>query len=140
VLFDQPQVIARAEDLLRDAGVADRCETVGGDFFESIPNGGDACVLKSVTHNWPDTDAIAILQTCRRAIAPGGRVLIIEHLLAPPNEGAYAKFFDLHMLIALGARERTQEEFAALLDAAGFYLVAVYPAGTGPSVIEGLPR
>jgi hypothetical protein len=140
VLFDQPQVVARAGDLLSDAGVADRCEIISGSFFESIPDRGDACVLKSVLHNWADTEAIAILLTCRRAIAPGGRILIIERLLAPANEGAYTKFIDLHMLIALGAKERTREEFATLLDAADFDLVTVYPTGMELSVIEGVPR
>jgi hypothetical protein len=140
VLFDQPQVVAGAGDLLSEAGVADRCEIIGGDFLKSIPDGGDAYILKSVIHNWADTEASAILRTCRRAIVPDGRVLIIERLVAPPNEGAFAKFFDLHMLIALGAQERTGEEFTTLLDAAGFDLVAIHPAGIGLSVIEGVPR
>jgi SAM-dependent methyltransferase len=140
VLFDQPQVVAQAGDLLRDAGVADRCEIVVGNFFESIPDGADACILKSVIHNWADAEAVAILQACRRAIAPDGRVLVVERLLAPANEGAYAKFFDLHMLVALGAQERTREEFMALLDAAGLQFVAFHPVETGLTVIEGMPR
>lgn len=139
VLFDRPQVVAGAGELLRNAGVTDRCDIIGGDFFESIPDGGEACALKSVLHNWADTEAIAILKACRRAIPPDGRVLVIEHVVAPENEGAYAKFLDLHMLIALGAQERTREEFTTLVNAAGFDLVAVHATEVGPSVIECVP-
>ena len=140
VLFDLPEVVAHAADVLRDAGVAKRCEIVGGSFFETIPAGGDAYVLKSIIHDWGDAEAARILLGCRRAVGPEGRVLIVERMLAPPNEGAEGKLLDLQMLVGLDAKERTSEEFAALLDAAGFELVAAHAASHGLNVLESVPR
>jgi len=139
VLFDQPHVVAGVGDLLRKAGVADRCAVVGGSFFERVPEGGDAYLLKAILHDWEDDAAIAILQACRRAIRPGRRLLVLERLIAPPNEMPDAKFSDLNMMVSPGGQERTREEFAALFAAAQFRLVGVAPTGTRLSVIEGLP-
>jgi len=139
ILFDQPHVVAGAEELLRKAGVAERCEVVGGSFFERVPEGGDAYLLKAILHDWEDDAAIAILRACRCAMRPGRRLLVLERLIAPPNEMADAKFSDLNMMVSPGGRERTREEFDALFAAADFRLVAVAPTGTRLSVIEGLP-
>ena len=139
ILFDQPHVVAGADELLRKAGVADRCEVVGGSFFERVPEGGDAYLLKAILHDWEDDAAVAILRACRRVIGSGGRLLVLERLIAPPNEQPDAKFSDLNMMVSPGGRERTREEFAALFAAAEFRLVAVAPTGTRLSVIEGLP-
>ena len=140
VLFDLPQVVASATDLLTEAGVSDRCEMIGGSFFDVIPPGGDAYILKSIIHDWPDEESVDILLACRRAVTPEGRVLVIERILARPNEGAYLKFLDLQMLVGLNGRERAVEEYAALLAAAGFDLIAVHPTGSDLSVIEAAPR
>ena len=139
ILFDQPHVVAGADELLRKAGVAERCEVVGGSFFERVPEGGDAYLLKAILHDWEDDAAITILQACRRAIGSGRRLLVLERLIAPPNEAPDAKFSDLNMMVSPGGRERTREEFAALFAAAQFRLVSVAPTGTRLSVIEGLP-
>jgi hypothetical protein len=139
ILFDQPQVVAQAGALLREAGVAERCDVVGGSFFERVPEGGDAYLLKAILHDWDDEAALAILQTCRRAMRPGRRLLVLERLIAPPNEQPEAKFSDLTMMVSPGGQERTREEFAALFAAAGFRLVAATPTGTRLSVVEGLP-
>jgi hypothetical protein len=139
VLFDQPHVVARAEEVLRAAGVADRCDIVAGSFFEAVPEGGDAHVLKKILHDWDDATATTILQACRRAINPGGRLLIVEHVIAPPNEAPVAKFQDLNMLVSPGGQERTREEFAALFAAAGFTLTDVIPTADPASIIEGAP-
>jgi O-methyltransferase domain/Dimerisation domain len=139
VLFDQPGVVAGAAEVLRGAGVADRCEVVGGSFFEQVPEGGDAYMLKTVLHDWDDAEAQAILRTCRRSIGPEGRLLVLERLVAPPNEDPEAKFFDLFMMTVTGGRERTREEFAALLAGAGFRLDAVTSTGMPICVIEGVP-
>lgn len=138
VLFDQPHVVAGAGDVLRAAGVADRCDVVGGDFFEDVPSGGDGYVLKSILHDWEDNEAIAILQACRRAVRAGGALLVIEREIGPPNDGPVSKFSDLNMMVAAGGRERTREEWADLFVAGGFRLVAVTAAGTW-SIIEGVP-
>jgi hypothetical protein len=140
VLFDLPEVVASAADLLKQAGVADRCEVIGGSFFDAIPAGGDAYILKSVIHNWADQEAADILFGCRQAIRREACVLVIERILAPPNEGAHLKFLDLQMLVGPNGRERTVEEFAILLDAAGFDLIAVHPTGSDLSVLEAAPR
>ena len=124
---------------LANAGLANRCELISGDFFESVPDGADAYLLKAILHDWEDDAAITILQVCRRAIGPGGRLLVLERLIAPPNEAPDAKFSDLNMMVSPGGRERTREEFAALFAAAQYRLVSVAPTGTRLSVIEGLP-
>jgi hypothetical protein len=138
VLFDQPHVVAGAGALLERAGVADRCRVIAGSFFESVPNGGDAYVLRAVIHDWEDEASIRILSVVRRAIQAEGTLLLIERVIAPPNEGRDAKLSDLNMLVGPGGRERTREEFAALLDASRFRLARV--VGTGVySVVEAVP-
>jgi hypothetical protein len=137
VLFDQPHVVAEAGKLLADTGVADRCEVVGGSFFDAVPDGADGIILKSILHDWDDEKAAAILQVCRGAIRADGKLLVLESVLAPPNKGARAKFSDLNMLVAPGGQERDAGEFEKLLAAAGFRLINIIPAGT--SVIEAVP-
>jgi O-methyltransferase/methyltransferase family protein len=139
VLFDQPHVVAGAEPTLQAAGVADRCQIVGGDFFEALPGGGDAYVLKFILHDWEDAQAMTILRCCRRSITPTGRLLVIDAEIAPPNEGAMNKFRDLMMLVIQGGRERTREEWTALFAAGGFRLIGATPTEAGLSVIEGIP-
>lgn len=137
VLFDQPHVVSGAAALLEHAGVADRCRMVGGSFFESVPEHADAYVLRAVIHDWDDAASIRILTAVRHALADNGRVLIVEYMIAPPNEGREAKFSDLNMLVGPGGRERTREEFAALLDASGLRLARVIAAGS-QSVAEAV--
>ena len=137
VLFDQPHVVAQAKSGLEALGVADRCEAVGGSFFDQVP-AGDLILLKAVLHDWDDADAHAILQTCRRAITPGGTLLVIERVLPPPNEGLDAKFADLNMLVGAGGRERTAEEFAALLASAGFASTRAVPTRTRMAILEAV--
>ncbi len=122
-LFDLPHVVANAAQLLRDAGVADRCEVVGGDFFAAVPEGGDAYILRAILHDWEDTEATAILSSCRRAIGAEGRLLVIEWAVGPPNEGRDGKFTAYKryllwreegrwqwMLAVLGNEERERRE------------------------------
>lgn len=139
ILFDLPHVVSRAEALLRGKGVAERCQIVAGSFFESVPAGGDLYMLKAILHDWTDEDAIRILRICRRVTKPEGRLLVIERVLGPPNEAPDGKFSDLNMLVAPGGQERTREEFATLLAAAGFTLTRVIPTGTRHSLIEAAP-
>ena len=128
VLFDRPEVV-------RDAGLP----AVGGDFFVEVPAGADAYLLSRVIHDWDDADAVAILRTCRRAMAAWGRLLLVEAVL--PDRAAdqpAAVRMDLHMLNLLRGRERTAGEFAELLDAAGLELTDVIAAdkSTGLHVLE----
>ena len=140
VLFDQPHVIATALPSLKKAGVADRCECVGGSFFELVPEGGDAYVLKSVLHDWHKQDATAILRVCRAAMPAGATLLAVEHVIGPPNREPVSKFADLNMMVMLGAQERTEDQFAALFADGGFTLTRVVTAALGYCVIEGLPK
>jgi O-methyltransferase domain/Dimerisation domain len=137
VVFDQPHVVAGAPEVLEAAGVADRCEVVGGSFFDGVPPGGDAYLLKAILQDWEDEDALRILHSCRAAVADGGAVLVVERELGAPNESPDAKLSDLNMMVGPGGRERAREEFAELLSAGGFALDRVVPTAIGLSVFEG---
>jgi hypothetical protein len=139
ILFDQPHVIAHAEEPLRAARVDDRCELVGGNFFEAIPQGGDAYLLKSILHDWNDEDAVAILRSCRRALDQNGTLIVIEHLIESRNTGLEGKLSDLNMMVITGGIERTNAQYASIFQAAGFRIVRVTPTRTPVSIIEGLP-
>ena len=139
VLFDLPHVVAGAKDLLERAGVAERCEVVGGSFFEGVPEGAGAYLLKSILHDWDDAAAIEILRKCRAAMADAGRLLVVERVVRPGNEPDRAKFADLYMLVALGGQERTVEEFRGLFAEAGFRLSDVIDTGSTFYVVEGVP-
>jgi len=136
ILFDQAHVVSGAEPILRAAGVLDRCEIVAGSFFESVPAGADAYVLKWIIHDWEDEESVAILRTVRAAMAPDAVVLVIERDLGEPNENPVAKLADLNMLVMPGGRERTLDEYAALFGAADLRLVAAHPTTGGYLVIE----
>jgi SAM-dependent methyltransferase len=139
VLFDQPHVVTGADAGLREAGVRDRCEIVAGSFFDALPEGADVHLLKSILHDWDDAPAVAILKNCRRALVAGGRLLVVEPIVGPPNEGPEAKLSDLNMLVSPGGQERTKAEFATLFAAAGFRLADIHPAGPRFNVIAGAP-
>ncbi len=124
VLFDMPHAIGKARDHMAARALTGRCEFVSGDFFASVPAVADIYVMKTVIHDWPDDQALAILRSCRQAMTPGCRLLIIERLmperLVPSAENRALARVDLHMLVALGAQERTQKQMLALLESAGF--------------------
>jgi hypothetical protein len=139
ILFDQPHVVAGAAPVLRAAGVAERCAAVGGSFFEAVPDGGDVYLLSRVIHDWDDAQATAILRTCRRAMSPAARLLLVERVIAPGNTPDPTRFSDLTMLVMLGGQERTGAEFGALFAAAGLRLTRVLPTASGVSLLEGQP-
>jgi hypothetical protein len=139
ILFDQSHVVAHARPWLEGAGVADRCEVVGGSFFEVVPEGADAYLLKSVIHDWDDAEAIEILRRCRAAMADTGRLLVVEPVIRSGNDPDPAKYMDLNMLVMLGGRERTAEEFHRLLAEAGFRLGGIIATGSSHNIIEGVP-
>jgi SAM-dependent methyltransferase len=139
VLFDQSHVVAGAKPLLEMANVAERCQIVGGDFFEEVPTGGDAYILAQIVHDWDDVRSVAILKNCRRAIKPTGKLLIVEMVIAPGNAPDLGKFLDLHMLALLGGQERTEAQYQSLLSLSGFDLVAIIPTQSGASVVEAIP-
>ncbi|MFF4053332.1 methyltransferase [Streptomyces chartreusis] len=135
IVFDQPHVVSDA--LLRTAGLADRAEAVGGDFFDSVPEGGDVYVLKWVLHDWNDEKCIEILTSVRAAMPPGGTLLVVESVIEPGNDPAPSKILDMVMLVLNGGQERTREQFEMLLESAGFHIDRVLPmASSSTSIIE----
>ncbi|MFF9480696.1 methyltransferase [Streptomyces sp. NPDC014733] len=136
VLFDQPHVVAAARERIAAAGLADRCRTVAGDLFGALPPGGDLYLLKWILHDWPDEEAVAILRGCRQAMGPDGRLLVIERLIPAGNHPHPAKMLDLVVLVLLGGRERTAQEYEALLDEAGLTACRVIGTASGLSILE----
>jgi ubiquinone/menaquinone biosynthesis C-methylase UbiE len=139
ILFDRPDVVARAQPVLEAAGVAGRCDVVGGSFFEAIPEGGDAYLLKYILHDWDDTASLAILTACRRVFRPEGKLLIMERIVAAPNEGLETKTSDLNMLVSPDGQERTADEFAAMLATAGFRMEGIVEVNARLSIVEAVP-
>jgi O-methyltransferase domain/Dimerisation domain len=141
VLFDLPHVVEGASAVLGAAGVvADRCEIVGGSFFEAVPAGGDAYVLSSVIHDWDDESSVRILQTCRRSMGEGAKLLVVEQVVPIGNEYHSSKFDDINMLVLFRGRERTAEEFRRLLITGGFTLSRILPTSSQWSVLEAVPQ
>jgi hypothetical protein len=142
VLFDAPHVVAGAQSTLETQGVTDRCEVVGGDFFESLPTGGDAYMLKWILVSWDDEQSVTILQNCRHAMGSQGRLLVIERIIPPGNEPFFGKLADLNLLVMYKGRHRTEREYRSLFARAGFELTRIIPthSPTEFSVIEGIPR
>lgn len=140
VLFDQPHVIGGARQRFADEGLAGRTQTVGGSFFESVPAGGDAYLMKFILHDWDDGRCNRILGNIHSASAPGARVLVVDTVVPAGNEPSLSKLMDLNMLAMTGGRERTEVEFADLFDSAGFELGKVHPTECPLSIVEGVRR
>jgi hypothetical protein len=139
VLFDRPDVIERASAGLKAAGLEGRCTAVSGDFFVSVPPGGDASLMRHIIHDWDDERARVILKNCRAVMPASGRLLLVESVIAPGDTPDWFKLLDLTMLVLLGGMERTEAEFSALLASAGFRLARVLRTRAEVCVIEGLP-
>jgi hypothetical protein len=137
ILYDLPGVTERAKISLQTAGLADRCQVIGGSFFESVPGGANAYLMRHIIHDWDDEKATRILKNVHRAIPNAGRLLIIESVIPPGNEPAFGKLLDLHMLVVPGGKERTEHEYQTLLEAGGFRLARIVPTKAEVSVIEG---
>jgi SAM-dependent methyltransferase len=136
VLFDLPETAKAAREAILKEGLTSRCTVAEGDFFSAIPEGHDCYILAHVLHDWTDDHALAILRNCRRAMAPTGRLLIIEAVLPEGDTPHHGKVMDLLMLTVTGGVERTASEFSALLAAAGFALKSVIETGTHQNVVE----
>ena len=139
MLFDQPEVLEGAPKVLAASGVEDQCELVAGDFFESVPSGGDAYMMKWIIHDWDDRRSIVILDNCRRAMAANGRLLLIEREMPAGNEPSQGTLGDITMMVIPGGQERTRDEYRSILDAAGFRLTEVYQTRSEVSIFEARP-
>lgn len=138
VLFDRPEVVETASETLAKHGVEERVERAGGDFFREVPAGGDLYVLKHIVHDWNDAEVATILANVRRAIAPGGHVVIVEMALPEDGTPSPALLLDLNMLVMLPGKERTASEMKALLVAAGFRPTRVVATPSPFVVIEAV--
>lgn len=136
VLYDLPQVVANAPALLHEHNVADRVRIAEGSFFDSVPAGGDAYILKNIIHDWPDEKAVRILRNVRAAAGPRATVLLVELVIPKHDRDFPGKWVDLEMLLNLGARERTAAEYGALLSQAGLQMTRVVQTASPLSVVE----
>ncbi len=136
VLFDLPEVVAGAPELLRKFGVDDRVRIEPGSFFDSVPEGGDAYVLKSVIHDWPEEDAVRILKNVRTAARGGARLLLCEFVIPNHDRDFHGKWMGIEMLAVAGARERTADEYGRLFDQAGFRMNRVVDTVSPLSIVE----
>ncbi|MBK9308812.1 MAG: methyltransferase [Nitrospira sp.] len=139
ILFDQSAVIARAENdkHITAKGIASRCRLESGDFFEDVPKGGDAYIMKYILHDWSDEECVKILANCRAAMNEKGKVLVVDNVVSAGNDPSWGKLLDIQMLI-IGGRERTKQEFAALFASAGLKLTRIVPTKCPLSIVEGV--
>jgi SAM-dependent methyltransferase len=137
-VFDRPQVVEAARQAIEAKNYQARCHAVGGDFFQAVPRGGDLYLLKFILVDWKDAEALRILQNCRAAITPDGKLLVIEMTIPDDNNPSPGQLFDLNMLVMTGGQERTQSEYGALFAKAGFRLNRVVPTGSPFQVMEAV--
>jgi ubiquinone/menaquinone biosynthesis C-methylase UbiE len=138
LLFDVPQVIAGAQRYVEAEGMGHAIELASGDFFESVPTGADAYMMKHIIHDWDDQRALSILRNCHRAMPEDGKLLLVEMVVPTGNEPHLSKIQDLEMMLSPGGLERTEGEYRELLAAAGFELTRIIPTASPMSVIEGV--
>ena len=136
VLYDLPLVVAKASNLLRENEVDGRVRIAEGSFFDSVPGGGDAYVLKNIIHDWPDEKAVQILRNVRSAAGPEATLLLVEMVIPEHDRDFPGKWVDLEMLLNLAARERTAAEYSYLLRQAGYRMTRVVQTASPLSVVE----
>lgn len=137
VLYELPDVAERARATFHAQGLAQRVMVSVGDFFQSIPSGGDAYLLRHVIHDWNDADAATILINCRKCMKPGSKVLLVESVLPAGNGFSFVKWLDLMMMV-VGGRERTVDEYAKLLEVAELRLARAFATSCEVSILEGV--
>lgn len=142
ILFDLPHVVQRAQPNVEQqlgTQVANRCQFVGGDFFRQINVQADAIMMRHIIHDWDDEKCVTILKTCRAALAPGGKVLVVESVVPPGNEPGFVKWLDLTMLVIPEGKERTADEYRDLFAAAGLRLNRIVRTAGELDVLEAVP-
>ncbi|WP_010582669.1 methyltransferase [Schlesneria paludicola] len=137
ILYDLPGVTERATVSLSAAGLSDRCQVMGGNFFESVPAGADAYLMRHIIHDWDDEKATTILRHVHQVLPSHGRLLVVEGVIPPGNTPCFGKLLDLTMLTLPGGKERTDDEFRTLFKSAGFHLSRIVPTSAEVSIIEG---
>ena len=133
ILFDLPEIIATVN-------VYEKIQPIAGNFFESVPTGGDAYLMRWIMHDWNDRKSSIILKNCHQAMPDQGKLLLVESIIPPGNEPSPAKFLDVLIMTGTGGQERTEKEYRSLLQASGFELTRVIPTESMSSIIEAVKR
>ncbi len=137
ILFDMPEALEKAPEMLARHQVADRIEIVPGDFFKDIPKSCTLYILKNIIHNWGDEQSAELLKNIRNAMEPDGILIIIEMVVPPGNMPSLAKLLDIQMMASMpGGKERTEKEYRAILNKSGFTLTRIIPTIAPISLIE----
>jgi ubiquinone/menaquinone biosynthesis C-methylase UbiE len=139
ILYDLGHVVGRTRQVIQTLGLEKRCSVMEGNFFESVPQGADAYLMRHVIHDWTDEQSVQILSNCRKVMPPHGRILLVEFSVPPANEASLGKDADMIMLAFPGGAERTQEEYRTLFERSGFRLSKVTPTKSAVCVVEGKP-
>lgn len=138
ILHDSEGMLSEAAPFLSARGIADRVDLVAGSFFESVPRGADAYLLKTVLHNWPDPEALRILRNCRAAMEPGQRLLVADFLVGDDHFSTLVPFMDITGMMVFGGRERSPETLARMFGETGFRFGRVMPLPGVQAVFEGI--
>jgi precorrin-6B methylase 2 len=138
VLFDQPSVIEQARERIAQAGVADRCELIAGDFLQALPPGGDAYFLRHILLDWDDAACETILRNCVQAMKPDGKILVAESVLGSGQADLLGKLIDLVIMVTIPGREREEEEFRKLFASAGLSIRRILPTRSPYKIIEAV--
>jgi hypothetical protein len=138
IVAERPSVVDGANEFIRSQGFESRCEIVTCDFFSSIPEGSDAYLMSNILHDWEDKKCLKILENCYNAMKPGTKLLVIEALIPEGNAFSIAKLLDLEVFVMGGGRERTEDEFRHLFEAAGFELSRIVPTQESVSILEAI--
>jgi hypothetical protein len=139
ILFDLPEVLARAETILKKYNVNDRIKTIPGSFFESAPGGAEIYLLKNILHNWSEEDCIKILENIRNVLPENGKILILEMVIEEDNKPSFGKLIDIQMMVFMQqGKERTRKEYEALLTKAGLSINRIIPTISPLSIIEAI--
>jgi SAM-dependent methyltransferase len=136
IVFDMPGVSLESGNQFEKSGLSDRASIIEGSFFETLPRDADGIIMKSIIHDWNDEKSRRILENCRDAVGPNGKVLLVEFVLPEANMPGFANLLDLEMLAISGGQERSEREFRDLFDSAGLRLSRVYPTRSGQSILE----
>ena len=136
ILYDLPPVIVQAQQHLQSIGSIDRIQPIAGDFFESVPVGGDVYLMKWIIHDWNEEKCAIILKNCHRAMPKNGKLLLVEAVVDEGNDPSFTKLVDVNMLVMTGVQERTSEEYRTLLDLSGFQLTRVISTPSLLHIIE----
>lgn len=137
ILYDLPHVIERARERIVAAGLQERCQLISGSFFDAVPAGADAYLMRHIIHDWDEEKCLTILRNCHRVMSATGKVLVIESVIPPGNEPFGGKLLDLVMLLIPGGKERTAAEYRTLFEQAGFEVTRIIPTTSEISIVEG---